>query len=65
MLCLLSVLQSAILSNVNNNITVKWTFIHTGGILLNSINNYTSTNEKPEDNGNSCEHTNTIMYFND
>ena len=30
-------LQSVTLTNVNGNITVKWTFIHTGGIPLDNI----------------------------
>ena len=30
-------LQSVTLTNVNGNLTVKWTFIHTGGIPLDNI----------------------------
>ena len=41
-LCLVPELQSILLTNVNGNPTVKWTFIHTGGIPLNSIIIYIS-----------------------
>ena len=34
MLCLVPELQSVILTNVNGNLTVKWTFIYTYIVLL-------------------------------
>ena len=41
-LCLVPELQSILLTNVNGNLTVMWTFLHTGGIPLNSIIIYIS-----------------------
>ena len=58
MLCLVPELQSVILTNVNGNLSVKWTFIHTGGIPLNNI---IISCEELEESSNSSEVINTLV----
>ena len=51
-------LQSVLLTNVNCNLTVKWTFVHTGGIPLNNIS---ISCEELEESDDSSELTSTFL----
>ena len=57
-MCLVPELQSVLLTNVNGNLTVKWTFLHTGGIPLNNIS---ISCEELEESDNSSELTSTLL----
>ena len=57
-MCLVPELESVLLTNVNGNLTVKWTFLHTGGIPLNKISISCEELEKSDD---SSELTNTLL----
>ena len=57
-MCLVPELQSVLLTNVNGNLTVKWKFLHTGGIPLNNIS---ISCEELEESDNSSELTSTLL----